>query len=100
MMRKNDKRVKVNRPINRTVMIRLQKKFKTDEEIGRQIGGITRQAVHQMRTKFGVPSLIVGNKDRNKRIRKLARSGECKLNLAKKFNMHHSSIYRICRGKQ
>ena len=100
MMRKHDKRVKVNCVVTKKLLIAMQKRFKTDEMIGLFLGGVTRQAVHQMRNKFGVPSLRAANIDRNKEILRQAKAGECKLYLAGKFKMSVTSIYRICRGEQ
>lgn len=49
--------------ISKAELIRLQKKLKTDARIGEEFG-ITRQAIHQLRKKYGIKSRIAGNKER------------------------------------
>jgi hypothetical protein len=80
--------------ISKTQLIRLQKKFATDEKIG-ELFGITRQAVHQLRQKYGIESSLADNPQRNAKIVKLFRAGTTGIALGEKFDMTSSHIYRI-----
>jgi len=80
--------------ISKAQLIKLQKKFKTDAAIGEQFG-ITRQAVHQLRKKYGIESSLADNPERNAEITKLYESGTSGTALAKKFKLSISQTYRI-----
>ncbi len=80
--------------ITKAQLIKLQKKLKTDAAIGEQFG-ITRQAVHQLRKKYGVESSIANNPERNAEIVELYESGTSGTALAKKFDLSVSQTYRI-----
>ncbi len=80
--------------ITKSQLIKLQKKLKTDAMIGKQFG-ITRQAVHQLRKKYGVESVITKNAERNQKIIKAYKSGISGTTLAKKFKLSISQTYRI-----
>ena len=80
--------------ISKAQLIKLQKKTKTDASIGKQFG-ITRQAVHQLRKKYGIDSSIVDNPIRNSKIVKMYQSGTSGTALAKKFNLSVSQTYRV-----
>jgi transposase len=75
-------------------LIKLQKKLKTDAKIGEQFG-ISRQAVHQLRKKYGIESVIAKNVERNQKIVKAYKSGVSGTALAKKFKLSISQTYRI-----
>ena len=62
--------------ISKEQLIKLQKKFRTDARIGEQFG-ITRQAVHQLRKKYGIGSMVTENVERNKEMIKLHNGGDC-----------------------
>ncbi len=83
--------------ISKTELIALQKKFKTDEAIGERFG-ITRQAVHQLRNKYGIESVIAKNDERNSKILKAYKTGNTGMSLAKKFGLSVSQTYRILGG--
>jgi hypothetical protein len=70
--------------ISKTELIKLQKQLGTDEAIGKKFK-ITRQAVHQLRKKYGIDSSYADNPERNA-------SGTA---LAKKFELSISQTYRI-----
>ena len=53
--------------ISKSQLIKLQKKLKTDAKIGEEFG-ITRQAVHQLRKKYKILSVIAKNDERNRKI--------------------------------
>ena len=80
--------------ITKTQLITLQKSLKTDQKIGAKFG-ITRQAVHQLRKKYGVESVIAKNAERNQKILEAYESGVSGTALAKKFKLSISQTYRI-----
>jgi hypothetical protein len=80
--------------ISKAQLISLQKKFKTDALIGEQFG-ITRQAVHQLRKKYAVESVIAKNAERNDKIVDGYSDGSSGTALAKKFKLSISQTYRI-----
>src|SRR5690554_2318189 len=80
--------------ISKTELIRLQKKFKTDARIGEEFG-ITRQAVHQLRKKYGIASRTAGNPERNKEMVAMRESGHSVEAIAKKFKLSIPQTYRI-----
>ena len=80
--------------ITKAQLVKLQKKFKTDAKIGEQFG-ITRQAVHQLRKKYEIESVIAKNAERNQKIVESYESGASGTALAKKFKLSISQTYRI-----
>jgi Mor family transcriptional regulator len=80
--------------VSKVQLMKLQKKLKTDAAIGEQFG-ITRQAVHQLRKKYGVDSSIAENDQRNAEIIKTYEAGTSGTALAKKFKLSVSQTYRI-----
>jgi len=80
--------------ISKTQLEKLQKKYKTDDAIGK-LFGITRQAVHQLRTKFGIPPVADKNKERDAEIVKAYNGGASGTALAKKYELSISQTYRI-----
>ncbi len=80
--------------ITKAKLIQLQKRLKTDARIGDQYG-ITRQAVHQLRKKYDIESVIAKNAERNEKIIKAYESGVSGTSLAKKFKLSISQTYRI-----
>lgn len=80
--------------ISKEQLIKLQKKYRTDAKIGEQFG-ITRQAVHQLRKKYGIESMVTENVERNNAMIKLHAEGASGIALAKKFKLSVSQIYRI-----
>jgi transposase len=83
--------------ISKTELIKLQKKLKTDEAIGKKFG-VTRQAVHQLRKKYKIDSVIAKNDERNARIVKAYKSGASGTALSKKFDLSVSQTYRVING--
>ena len=75
-------------------LIALQKKLGTDQAIGDKVG-VTRQAIHQLRNKYGIDSLIAKNDERNKKIVGLYKSGKTGTDISKKFDLSVSQTYRI-----
>ena len=80
--------------ISKPQLIQLQKTLKTDEKIGKKFG-ITRQAVHQLRRKYGIPSNLAKNAERNARIVKAFKTGLSGTAVAKKFKLSISQTYRV-----
>lgn len=80
--------------ISKAQLIKLQKRLKTDAKIGEQYG-ITRQAVHQLRKKYGIESVIAKNAERNQKIVGMYQKGSSGTALAKKFKLSISQTYRI-----
>ncbi len=80
--------------ITKAQLIKLQKKLKSDSAIGAQYG-ISRQAIHQLRKKYGIPSLKAKNADRNEKVVKAKESGMSGAAIAKKFGISISQVYRI-----
>ena len=80
--------------ISKTQLIKLQKKLKTDAAIGEQFG-ITRQAVHQLRKKYGIDSSLADNPQRNAEIVTAYGKGASGTALAKKYKLSISQTYRI-----
>ena len=75
-------------------LVALQKKLGTDQAIGDKVG-VTRQAIHQLRNKYGIDSLIAKNAERNKKIVSGYKGGKTGTEIAKKFDLSVSQTYRI-----
>lgn len=80
--------------ISKQELIKLQKTLITDEAIGEKFG-ITRQAIHQARKKFGIESRYIKNPKRNAGIVAAFKKGTSGTDLAKKFELSVSQTYRI-----
>ena len=75
-------------------LLKLQKRYKTDRAIGEQFG-VTRQAVHLWRVKYGVRSLRELIEARNYQIKKDFKAGIPIKKLVKKYEVCMSLIYRV-----
>ncbi|MBN2188983.1 MAG: hypothetical protein JW699_05980 [Chitinispirillaceae bacterium] len=80
--------------ISKGQLEKLQKKYKTDEAIGR-LFGISRQAVHQLREKYGITPVRNRHRERNEEVRRFFGKGVSGIALAKKFRLSVSQTYRI-----
>jgi hypothetical protein len=80
--------------LSKSQLIALQKKLGTDQAIGDKVG-VTRQAIHQLRNKYGIDSLIAKNAERNKKIVSLYKGGKTGTDISKKFDLSVSQTYRI-----
>jgi DNA invertase Pin-like site-specific DNA recombinase len=80
--------------ISKTQLERLQKKYKTDEAIG-NLFGISRQAVHQLRVRYGLVPVRSKYGDRNEQIIDLYNKGVPGTKLARKFKISPTQVYRI-----
>jgi len=79
---------------NKTEMLSLQKKFGADQEIGDHFS-VSRQAIHQLRNKFGVPAISDLNKERNLTIKKMRKSGRSAESISNRYGLSISQVYRI-----
>ncbi|MBD3242408.1 MAG: histone [Chitinivibrionales bacterium] len=80
--------------LSKEKLIKLQKRLKRDAAIGAEVG-ITRQAVHQLRKKYGIPSVIENNPQRDKEIIKQYKQGTPVADIAKAHDLSISYTYRI-----
>jgi hypothetical protein len=80
--------------ISKAELLKLQKKLLTDARIGEEFG-ITRQAVHQLRKKYGIDSRTAGNPDRNKEMVEMRDAGKSVETISKKFKLSIPQTYRI-----
>jgi hypothetical protein len=80
--------------MSKAQLIKLQKQLKTDAKIGEKFN-ITRQAVHQLRKKYEIESVIAKNAERNEKIVGSYGTGASGTDLAKKFKLSVSQTYRI-----
>ena len=80
--------------ISKGQLEKLQKKYKTDDGIGK-LFRISRQAVHQLRVKYGIDPVENKNTARNQEIIKQYRQGLSGIKLARKFKLSISQTYRI-----
>jgi DNA invertase Pin-like site-specific DNA recombinase len=78
-------------------LMKLQAKYQTDDAIGK-LFGISKQAVHQLRNKYGIAPVADKHEDRNNEIAAAYNSGMPGTKLAKKFKISVSQAYRIIRG--
>ena len=83
--------------ISKTELIKLQKTLKTDEAIGDKFG-ITRQAIHQLRKKYGVSSVKGRNKERNDKIIAHYKKGVVGTAIAEQLDLSIAQVYRIIRS--
>jgi DNA invertase Pin-like site-specific DNA recombinase len=80
--------------ISKGQLEKLQKKFKTDEAIGK-LFGISRQAVHQLRTRYGIEPVADQHGDRNRELVRQYQQGVSGTRLARKFKLSISQAYRV-----
>jgi len=80
--------------VGKNELVQLQKKLKTDEAIAKKFG-VTRQAIHQLRNKYGIASRWSLNKERDKKIVGLFKAGKKGADIAEKFGLSVSQTYRI-----
>jgi DNA invertase Pin-like site-specific DNA recombinase len=80
--------------ISKVELLKLQKKLVTDQAIGKKFH-VTRQAIHQLRKKYGIASNYAGNPERNKKIIALFKKGVTGTTLAEKLGLSVSQTYRI-----
>ena len=64
--------------------------------IGKKFG-ISRQAVHQLRVKYGIESSIANNPERDKKILKAYKKKPHGPTVAKRFGLSEARVYAIIR---
>jgi predicted DNA-binding protein YlxM (UPF0122 family) len=80
--------------ISKSQLIKLQKRYKTDDSIA-ALFGITRQAVHQLRKRYEVAPVTGKNDERDRLIARYYRDGMSGERLARQFALSLSQVYRI-----
>lgn len=80
--------------ISKGQLQKLQKKYATDEAIG-TLFGISRQAVYQLRRRYGIVPVEGKHRTRDGEIVKGFRDGISATALAKKFRLSAAHVYRI-----
>jgi transposase len=80
--------------ISKTELMKLQKTLKTDALIGEKFG-ISRQAVHQLRQKYGLDYNKSKNKERNDKIASLYKKNVPGTKIAETVGVSISQVYRI-----
>jgi DNA invertase Pin-like site-specific DNA recombinase len=80
--------------VSKSDLIRLQKTLGTDEAIAKKFK-VTRQAIHQLRNKYGIASLIAKNPERNAKILSLYKAGKTGTEIANKFGLSVAQTYRV-----
>jgi DNA invertase Pin-like site-specific DNA recombinase len=80
--------------ISKSQLVKLQKKYKTDDSIGK-LFGISRQAVHQLRTKYEIAPVEDKYSKRNEEIVSLYMEGMAGGRIAKRYHLSVSQVYRI-----
>ena len=82
--------------ISKGQLEKLQKKYKSDEAIGK-LYGISRQAVHQLRQRYGIAPVADKHRDRDREIVRAYQGGLSGIKIAGKFRISISQIYRVLR---
>ena len=85
--------------IGKEQLIKLQKKYKTDEAIAR-LYGLTRQAIAQQRKRYGIGVAESKNDERNRRICELWEKGIPVSGIASKFRLSTTHIYRVLNSRE
>lgn len=80
--------------VSKDQLVKLQKTLKTDAAIGKKFG-ISRQAIHQLRVKYGVKANLAKNKERNEKIAALYKSGKPGVVIAKIVDLSVPQVYRV-----
>lgn len=80
-------------------LVRLQKTLRTDQAIAKKFG-VTRQAIHQLRAKYSIPSRRALNPARDKKVIAMYKGDTTGIDIAKKFGLSVSQTYRILSSKK
>jgi biotin operon repressor len=80
--------------ISKEQLEKLQKKYATDEAVGK-LFGISRQAVHQLRNKYGIAPVKDKHHERDEEIIRQYGQGISGTKLAPKFGLSISQVYRV-----
>jgi Mor family transcriptional regulator len=80
--------------ISKSQILKLQKKYQTDEAIG-ELFNITRQAVHQLRRRFDLEPVSDKNADRDSEIVRQYKEGIAGTKIAERYDLSVSQVYRV-----
>jgi len=80
--------------ITKSTLVSLQKKLKTDTAIGERYG-ITRQAVYQLRKRYGIPAVEGRNDARNLDIYARYNAGESVKSIARRKKVSIFVVYSV-----
>ena len=80
--------------VSKVQLIKLQQTLKTDAAIGTKFG-ISRQAIHQLRCKYGIKSVRDKNRERNEKIAARYKKGKTGIAIAREIDMSVAQVYRI-----
>jgi DNA invertase Pin-like site-specific DNA recombinase len=80
--------------ISKNQLLKLRKKYTTDQAIAR-LYGISKQAVNQLRIRYGVPAAEHRNRERDQQIANLYRRGVSGTRIASEFKLSVTHTYRI-----
>jgi DNA invertase Pin-like site-specific DNA recombinase len=78
----------------KTELVKLLKELGNDGAVAKKFK-VTRQAIHQLRKKYGIESSRAGNPERNKKINSLFKSGKTGAEIAEKLGLSIAQTYRI-----
>jgi hypothetical protein len=84
---------------SKSELVHLQNTLKTDQAIAKKFG-VTRQAIHQLREKYGIPSRRALIPGRDKKVAALYKHGATGIEIAKKIGLSVSQTYRILSSKK
>lgn len=82
--------------ISKNQLLKLRRKYRTDESIAR-LYGVSRQAIHQLRKRYGIPKAPDEKAERNRAILERWHSGLSKRRIAAETGLSPSQICRILR---
>jgi hypothetical protein len=86
-------------PISKNELLRLQKKYGNDVEVGKKLG-VTRQRIYHIRTKYGIPSTRADHSKRDDKLFAMREKGATFQVLSDKFGIARSNAYYIWRKHQ
>ena len=84
---------------SKTELSKLLKKLGTDEAVAKKFK-VTRQAIHQLRNKYGIESSWAKNPERNKKIISLFKAGKTGSEIAGKVGLSVAQTYRVISTQQ
>jgi len=80
--------------VSKQELIKLQKTLKTDHAIGQKFG-VSRQAIHQFRLKYGIKANTAKNKERDMKIISSYKKGKSIQKLSEELDLSYSHVYKI-----
>ncbi|MBD3242985.1 MAG: helix-turn-helix domain-containing protein [Chitinivibrionales bacterium] len=85
--------------ISKDQLLKLQKKYRTDRAIG-ELYGISRQAVHRLRKRYGISPAEQRRDRRDEDVVRLYAAGQSATRIAQRFHLSTVHVYRILRRHQ